>query len=280
MDILQALVNLRDDLKTWVANNLRKKVDKVDGKGLSTNDYTTTEKNKLAGIATGAEVNQNAFSNVKVGSTTIAADTKTDTLTLVAGTNITLTPDATNDKVTIAATDTVYTHPTTAGNKHIPSGGSSGQILRWSAAGTAVWGVDNDTVTTVTETGDGNAITSISATNGAVTATKGSTFALYDDVSSAFNALKETYLPANYITKVKTRVTITLAVASWSSNTQTVTCSGVTTDNLVIVSPTSASLTDYKNAGVTCTTQAANSLTFTCENIPTADLTVDIDIID
>lgn len=33
------------------------KVDKVDGKGLSTNDYTTTEKNKLAGIAAGAEVN-------------------------------------------------------------------------------------------------------------------------------------------------------------------------------------------------------------------------------
>ena len=33
-----------------------------------------------------------------------------------------------------------YTHPTTAGNKHIPSGGSSGQILRWSSNGTAVWG--------------------------------------------------------------------------------------------------------------------------------------------
>lgn len=30
------------------------KVDKVAGKGLSTNDYTTTEKQKLAGIATGA----------------------------------------------------------------------------------------------------------------------------------------------------------------------------------------------------------------------------------
>lgn len=30
------------------------KVDKVSGKGLSTNDYTTTEKNKLAGIAEGA----------------------------------------------------------------------------------------------------------------------------------------------------------------------------------------------------------------------------------
>jgi len=33
------------------------KVDKITGKGLSTNDYTTVEKNKLAGIETGAEVN-------------------------------------------------------------------------------------------------------------------------------------------------------------------------------------------------------------------------------
>ena len=36
---------------------LSDKVDKVTGKGLSTNDYTTTEKTKLAGIAEGAEVN-------------------------------------------------------------------------------------------------------------------------------------------------------------------------------------------------------------------------------
>ena len=41
--------------------------------------------------------------------------------------------------------NTVYTHPTTSGNKHIPAGGSSGQILRWSADGTAVWGNDNNT---------------------------------------------------------------------------------------------------------------------------------------
>ena len=249
-------------------------------------------------------VNQNAFSNVVVGSTTVAADSATDTLTLVAGSNVTITPDATNDKITIAATntwrgvqdnltstatdqslsanqgkvlkglvdgkaasshthddryyteseidtklsgkanashgkhvpdtcttitdwnsatttgwymasgasnapssawyfgyviahntnyivqevyqftastdakaipkyirakmngtwgswaevtvqkkvptdakftDTVYTHPTSSGNKHIPSGGSSGQILRWSSDGTAVWGADNNT---------------------------------------------------------------------------------------------------------------------------------------
>ena len=37
---------------------LDNKVDKVSGKGLSTNDYTTTEKNKLSGIETGAQKNQ------------------------------------------------------------------------------------------------------------------------------------------------------------------------------------------------------------------------------
>lgn len=53
--------------------------------------------------------NQNAFSNVKVGNTTIAADSATDTLTLTAGNNITLTPNATNDSITVIAKDTTYT---------------------------------------------------------------------------------------------------------------------------------------------------------------------------
>jgi hypothetical protein len=61
-----------------------------------------SDKTKLNGIATGAEVNQNTFSNVKIGSTTVAADSKTDTLELEAGDNIELTPDSTNDKITIS----------------------------------------------------------------------------------------------------------------------------------------------------------------------------------
>ena len=36
----------------------------------------------------------------------------------------------------IATNANNYSHPTSSGNKHIPSGGSSGQILRWSADGT------------------------------------------------------------------------------------------------------------------------------------------------
>ena len=82
---------------------------------------SAADKKKLDGIATGAEVNQNAFSNVVVGSTTISADSKTDSLTL-AGSNVTITPDATNDKVTIGITKSNvtsalgYTPPTSNTN--------------------------------------------------------------------------------------------------------------------------------------------------------------------
>ena len=48
----------------------------------------------------------NAFSNITVDSTTISANICADTLTLVAGSNVTLTPDVTNKKLTISATDT------------------------------------------------------------------------------------------------------------------------------------------------------------------------------
>lgn len=67
------------------------KVDKETGKGLSTEDFTTVEKNKLSGIE----------------------------------------PNANN-----------YVHPVTGGWRHVPSGGTSGQILGWAADGTAQW-VDN-----------------------------------------------------------------------------------------------------------------------------------------
>ena len=90
--------------ETYVNEAISTKVDKITGKGLSTNDYTTDEKNKLSEIASGAEVNQNAFSNVVVGSTIIAADSKTDTLKLV-GSNVTITPNATDDSITFAVAD-------------------------------------------------------------------------------------------------------------------------------------------------------------------------------
>ena len=126
-------------ISTATQTALDGKVDAVSGKGLSTNDFTTTLKNKLDGIASGAEVNQNAFSNVKVGSTTVAADAKTDTLELVAGSNITLTPDATNDKVTIAATDTTYSNATTSAAGLM----SASDKTRLNSIGVGVSGISN-----------------------------------------------------------------------------------------------------------------------------------------
>lgn len=52
---------------------LAKKVNAVSGKVLSTNDYTTAEKNKLAGIAAGAQVN--TITTVKVNGTALTPDT-------------------------------------------------------------------------------------------------------------------------------------------------------------------------------------------------------------
>ena len=57
-------------------------------------------------------------------------------------------PEAMKKLSGIADNANNYVHPTTSGNKHIPSGGASGQILRWSADGTAVWGKDNNTTYT------------------------------------------------------------------------------------------------------------------------------------
>ena len=50
------------------------KVDVVSGKGLSTNDYTTAEKTKLSGIASGAQVN--VIESVKVNGTKLTPSSK------------------------------------------------------------------------------------------------------------------------------------------------------------------------------------------------------------
>ena len=72
-----------------------------------------------------------------------------------------------------------------------------------------------------------------------------------------------------------TKTTATLST-TWSSKQQSVTVSGVTTSNTVIVTPAPASYNMYCECGVYCSAQAANSLTFTCDEVPTSSLTVNI----
>lgn len=283
---LADIMSENEDVVSALEEAVGKKVDKVNGKGLSTNDLTatlksnydsayshvsnksnphgvtlaqlgvnatTTELNYVDGVTSNIQtqlngkassdhthssyVNQNAFSNIAVsGQTTVAADTATDTVTF-AGSNVTITTNATSDKVTFGVADastsakgvvqlvdsatntatdkaatanavntaytlaskanttansakttaeskstveasstngkikidgtdtTVYTHPTTAGNKHIPTGGSSGQVLKYSASGTATWGTDKDTTYSLSS-GDNNGTIKITPSSG------------------------------------------------------------------------------------------------------------------
>ena len=89
-----------------------------------------------------------------------AQDTNTNTTYELTKSGSTITLEGSDGSSTsVTDSNTVYTHPTTSGNKHIPAGGSSGQILRWSADGTAAWGADNNTNTTYTLSKSGSTIT-------------------------------------------------------------------------------------------------------------------------
>ncbi len=207
---------------TELNTKAEKKVDKVPGKGLSTNDYTTAEKEKLAGIASNA--NNYVHPATHPASMIQLADGKNlqsvfDEAILVTDWDDAVKPGmyfslssaankppslvgddwfgqvfAYDDRVKqilthassapigierwvrswwsssqswsawsqsfknatsssnglMSSTDKAkldgvesnannYVHPTTSGNKHIPSGGTDKQILRWNSDGTAVW---------------------------------------------------------------------------------------------------------------------------------------------
>lgn len=74
-------------------------------------------------------------------------------------------------------------------------------------------------------------------------------------------------------------ITVTLTSAWWSSSTQTVTATGVTASNTVIVSPAPSSIADYTAWWVYCSAQGTNSLTFTCDTDPSNDITVNVVIL-
>lgn len=76
-------------------------------------------------------------------------------------------------------------------------------------------------------------------------------------------------------------VSVTLRASGWNANakTQTVSVSGVTaTDNLIITAAPNSYMA-YAKAGVRCTAQGAGTLTFACETVPTADVAANVLIV-
>ena len=83
-DKMSGTVDLSDYVTTSAMNTaLANKVDKVSGKQLSTNDYTTTEKNKLNGIEAGAEVN--VVESIVVNGVTASISSKKASVTIPVG---------------------------------------------------------------------------------------------------------------------------------------------------------------------------------------------------
>lgn len=71
----------------------------------------------------------------------------------------------------------------------------------------------------------------------------------------------------------------TIQVANWANDTATITVSGVTSSNIVIVAPAPSSTDAYVAAGIKCTAQASNSLTFSCASVPSSAISLNVVII-
>ena len=73
-----------------------------------------------------------------------------------------------------------------------------------------------------------------------------------------------------------TTATVTLAVASWADNAQTVNVESMTAGKVCIVTPAPSSYIAYNEAGARATVQGDGTLTFACEDVPTEALTVNV----
>ena len=87
-----------------------------------------------------------------------------------------------------------------------------------------------------------------------------------------FNGLQEIInenTEAMLVAAMPTSATVTLTASGWSNNSQTVNVAGMNTTKTVLVSNNS----DYN---IQCTGQGANTLTFSCETVPTGNISVNI----
>ena len=149
------------------------KVDKVEGKGLSANDFTDALLAKLNSVTEGATKVEasNTNGNIKVNGSEVkvyehakytaqaeglykvtvdaeghvskaTAVTKDDIVGLgIPGAATVVSKSDVNGSVKVDGADVqVYSHPTGAGAEHLPSGGEVGQVLRATGNGQGAWG--------------------------------------------------------------------------------------------------------------------------------------------
>lgn len=173
---------------------------------------------------------------------------------------------------------TAYDHSQTTGNPHnttaadvgaMPavSGGSTGQVLTKTDDGQA-WqdapetGMSQDDADARYLQLSGGTMTGVLTLNGDPTANNQAANKAYVDSKGPKTA------------------TVTLTTDGWRKEEQTVTVNGILADSsaqIVDVCPANKPSADrWAAAGVWCTSQAANSLIFSCDSVPTEDINVNI----
>lgn len=170
-------------------SGLSTKVDKVEGKGLSTNDFTTAEKNKLAGIAAGAnayslpiasatvlggiKVGKNLSIDPTTGALSGVADTHyANTFTIKGAGTTATTFDQSSDAtlniaagtgISVSATSGTITIANTVANTHLKN------FLDIQAAGTSVVKYTQDSDKTLKFVAGSNVTLTPNAANGTIT---------------------------------------------------------------------------------------------------------------
>ena len=165
--------------------------------GLVKIGYSENNKNYPVELSSGKMYVNVPWANTQIANTDTVTtvrngDTGTNrsgTLTLVGGTNVTIA-ETTTGVFDISSTQSVYTHPSGAGNKHIPTGGAAGKFLKYSSSGTAVWA----TPSYIANSDTNKFLSGISKSSNTLTfAVSGGTDQTYTFGSNAFNS---TTIPA------------------------------------------------------------------------------------
>ena len=116
LDLKTSLENLITNLKNTLTTHVGSLVSTTQSGHMSKED-----KVKLNGIAN----NANNYILPKATASTVGG--------IKVGSNLSVTTDGT------LSAPAPYTHPTTSGNKHIPTGGASNKFIKWLSDGTGTW---------------------------------------------------------------------------------------------------------------------------------------------
>ena len=237
--------------------------------GTSAGAMSSADFTKLSGIEAGAQKNTVTSVNGATGAVTVTApvtsvNTKAGAVTLTAS-DVGALPDTTTipTKTSELTNDSVYVTQTDGDGRYLQLTGG-------------------------TVTGDVVVSGSLSANAGSTKSVTLSGKGIYlrapvyltHAVPTADDEAVSKYYAELYTNQYAPHATlITLTTSGWNSTskTQTVTVSGILADEskqLIIPMPATASMTAYSEAGIQCTGQAANSLTFTATTVPTEAISV------